>query len=1651
MAENLILCGGTGAHVGAAFLRLHTLGHALGYFQTRDGAPRLPDVYILDQDDGNGTEGAETAHQLVRRLLDEHPARHDWVGHEVRRANHDVEAATIRPLPIGPHPSQPWYEERSGMRERFGHSLLFELVAQGWQQDIEYHKGMMASPAIGSLLFRLKAFDTHDQRNRDSKYHELVRNRAGRSVVIGSGVGGTGSSVGPTFANELADHDHKVMAIMLLNWFTFTDAELPEDQEAASARARILDQNASSAFAFYGADLYSKVAALPLGLPRAARARRSWAGDMQQPIEEHYIHAVGAVAAFHHLCDDDPMGPDLYVAGAHEATGIAPGTPIPGGTLQDLANRATSWASALRAVSRALQVSHGSLAPAIVTRLADSGFTHEEIARSLDQLAAHVEEQLQWMDHVLGIQGEATASLDLEASWRARLRSNPLAWRASDRVRATDVAAAVSRWITEWLVDVARSGRDDRLTTARLTRSEALYWPDVVADDAHNVAPGAPCVPTRVEQVAGVLDRFVDADRLSVNGWPYPVATAGYFREAIGRGDPRARRQLELLLVGLTTGKLRLDPLRDGERPTNPLSLEQIFYDLDHRGVEPGLASHRVCSRDGRTTFAMTAPNTLLCPVPDIEGAHGMHDAWQSLFEELTGLGGRHSWHEVGEETHVNAWSRNRDTAKVVRKWVQDLLGQWGPDEAPPWTGVFSSVQAGNPTYYQVPHKVRVNWAARPQNASNRARQSISLPSLSSDHRVAREKYKQSAPWRDLRAHLGGSTGQPDTFDVVDKGGERFARFRARLVEPNPAETWWIWREHLDALRDASHILAWAALSLEDGSTGVGIEWRTEGGDIHQTVMEDTRLARIDDITVPRVRPLGQDRLRESDFRLDDLAMQEARPDVDSAVMPQVPIRARYLPFLALDDGTRVVDHLLAEPKRVWTDAQWRPQIRRSESKAVWSLRFQGRNKPQTHEATVEGPWPDAASPEFTQQAARAHVMVWPRFRVFGPRPWRAYYVGFEFSDRRLRADCVWMDDRKNLRTLDIDGIKGRTGVSPVAFKAGQHEGGPPLAITLFEGDEERGLLWVPLERRNESATGARVAVDFGTSHSALAWSSTDGGPSEPLLLGPDLQHRHVDDATTTVSGQEVPSRSFGLTLHVVESHKVMREVVLGQGIWFPTYAAGGNGWLTSELMLTGRKSELISRAEQWTPAIDFQIAPFLAGGSEVGGSARRSEHLITDFKWQASEKDLQGRESLLRRHYLALLLEMGTAALVDQRQARPKDIDMTCMWSLRSDEAQVQAYEEDCREIARRVSTATGTDIELKGLYNESEAARVTPGDGRLVLVADLGGGTLDIFLSVDDRHESRHRKVVDSVRLGGNVLLDRLAAGADRYLPANSAWSSEVASTSLRSWMRVLGADRLYGMAEGEFRIQSLDLVGYRPGDPDDKARRESARKLVYRYFRLISEYLARYLAAYTLDGGLLDDQGRVRLGEIILQLRGNGWRLHPRSGSGDRHLEGVAEEMRADIERRLIELLERPELGLAETTPFHQAEPKFEPVKQAVGKQETWRLTLRNSESHTLVDLARAGAGDDIPWTSRVPLDTEGRTDLELPDAAIRPPIPLTEPGASVADAVGGDLPPDVTNRINVRLTEGSVDRNAYTVRVPRFVWEELFGCGRFEKGL
>ena len=96
MSNTLIGCGGTGAHVALAFIRLHALGELLGFFRNME----LPTFYLVDQDYGDGPHDARpTAWQALDQVLERHPSRVMWGDRPGQRRR--PAAIPVSPLPVG--------------------------------------------------------------------------------------------------------------------------------------------------------------------------------------------------------------------------------------------------------------------------------------------------------------------------------------------------------------------------------------------------------------------------------------------------------------------------------------------------------------------------------------------------------------------------------------------------------------------------------------------------------------------------------------------------------------------------------------------------------------------------------------------------------------------------------------------------------------------------------------------------------------------------------------------------------------------------------------------------------------------------------------------------------------------------------------------------------------------------------------------------------------------------------------------------------------------------------------------------------------------------------------------------------------------------------------------------------------------------------------------------------------------------------------------------------------------------------------------------------------------------------------------------------------------------------------------------------------
>lgn len=1574
-----------------AFVRLHALGHALGFFRGPGGAAlEFPSIFLVDQDAGDGRE-KKTAWQLTRQLVSDHPAAHDWLDATGRP---EPLCREVTPLPVGP--DRNWFDAPNDRLERrFADSAYLSVLTAVPQRQIAYSRGMMGSPAVGSLLLELKKQDRNASgKNNEEGYERLLEER-GRVAVVGSGVGGTGASVGPSLALEFERAGADVMAAMVLSWFRFETRGLDDEtRNRAQLRNDAMTENANSALQFYGERLARHVATVPVGSTEQQLAARTYTSDTQQPVWESYLHGVAALCALRHYTENLPAG--LYQMGAEDPGKLGGGTEIPGGTLQCLANRAATLADGLEAFAKVLLRARGGVPwsgvkPALLDCVADAARVGEELA----VLAGEFREHLRWLDSVLKVEPVVGGEFTLERSVRDRLTRHPLRLNEGSR-SPSDAARTVFQWLARWITEDAssRNGLENRPG-----RVNGGYWPPLRGEGLSPAARGPGRLQAIPDQSIGAtLTAFVDPDFVTPNGWPSPVAASDYFRYAIEQGRPEARRQLEMLLLGLMREELELRELPeiDALHASNSnRSLERLVADRRAAGMK-GLATHVVVypRNSGGIVLGFSSPETLLAPVPLLSSDRTNLEVWSELWAKLTGEVARDDW---ATRPGPVEWRRAQAEVDQLRLW-QERAVSVHDGQSPPWVRAIFEDQSGSPRQqaFGMGTRLVTRWGEELIKISLPTRRSgVSPPVVDGsipviDRAVLEERVKGLDRLED------GSYSKVD-FEMP---GRR---------EPLSG----YWKKHLDKLQLQGRIEGWR----EDvDSRQLRIFTRSGSNEVEQCVLDDTLVLDRDTLIVRSCTPMRQDRVVPG-------SLAPSGEDI----FPTLPIHSAFLDLVLTTDGRHLLKALKAG-ERIDT-AQFRPSERERAGNRVaeWSLRLRGRKDVQPYVLQIPG------------EPHRSHWMVWPSFRSTGGKPWRAYYVYDHCTDRRIRVDALWLDpDAGVVRRRRAD-TEWDYGSGPLSFETGsqrRHTGGPPLALVARNttSDREEGIYLVQLSAVGSVDRTFRLGVDFGTSHTVAALRSEDATEGRPVGLSPQL-------------ARKPESR---LSHHVSENRRHCEDDLLPRATWFPTYVselpAEAESLLPSELLTRRPLAEYAAdRIGEWKPGQDCFIPPMNLGGYRN----ELARHIVSDFKWDSSYKAFRNHEDALRETYLGMVVEQVLADVIEREQGLPLRVDVTFTYPLRSTPEEVRQYRRVARRVLDSCSASTGVALSLVGgvgTYDESRAARGgTNRAGDVSVVADLGGGTLDLFISAEDAPGVHFREVADSVRVGANLLLRKLAASPKRFLPSAGEWSLddvEECEKQLRAWMRAQGSNALFGVGQHGSRAPALNLHGF-----EHSAGAQEARALITRYFRLLVDYVARNVVAY------LGTHWQEQAGEyqdslrLWLQLRGNGWRLWHDSPS----YEDTQNWVRGQLQIRVSELWDKleeaqvnpPSASRWQEPTGRSENPKLAPICRAAGEALSDDEARLRRKRFVLVDLdllGEAAPGRRVPWYQAQPFDVgSDSTRVEL--GRIEPPIRLSP--SSDETLVLQDLATVRKRRVNTKL-EARGDRNesAFEADVAAWVWEEAF---------
>lgn len=1520
-------------------------------------------------------------------------------------------------MPVGS--DRTWFDPPyESLGRRFNDSPILRLLTSQQQRDIQFSLGMMGSPAVGALLFRLKQFDTTPGgANHDNAYHELLSER-GRIVVAGSAVGGTGASVAPTLARQLAASGADVMAVMVLNWFRFdTDGLDEEALGKVQRRTQSMIENANSAFAYYGRDLARHVATVPVGMPPTAVRLRRYTSDTQQPISESFIHGVAAFCCLGHFLCGTAFDSGLYQMGAEDPEALLGGTNLPGGdTLQSLANQAATLAEALDVYANVLSTrsSRGwfgrlfDVDPAILSQLNRSGSGLGRTGRYLGELASEYRKHLEWVRDVLGTDPQTDdellqETLLREAEARARIRECPIEATGRRENPPEDDALALFHWTAEWIRDL-HEGKSGAVASA-----VGGYWPPLVGVDSLTVSADQAGGLTRVpdQNVQSTVQGFILNDQVTHNGWPDPVAAAEHFRYVIEQGNPTARRQLAMLLVGVVTEELELRKLSGLQGFRSGPSLERLVeeYRQDH---SRDFASFEVVYKmpEREVVIGFNSPHTILCPVPALDSDDALVSVWAKLSAKLTDSQQPSDWKP---EEMDRRWLSSQ-AIHQIRSWIADIADEEEQrrETSPPWTSVFNGSIERMP--FGMGQRLSMYWGT----GDRKKLIEVHLPTVRPGKFWPYEGMELIDEHELLRS-------VPKIQILEDTQTHQTAFEMVEFELPNhdrPVRA--IWRDHLEQLQMEGIIKEFGErqeerrIAVLDASRTAAI--------LDRTIILDRERIMVHECCPMRQEPVS--------------GLSHTRMAVR---YPDYPLRSDYLDLVQLDDGRNLLK-IMKSGERFTVP---KPTIddRPNERSAIWEMRVRGRNDKLSIKLllTKDG------------ELHKAHWMVWPRFRSKTSPAWRAYYVYEHCTDARVHPDILWHDpDSGQVRRGQARDRKH--GSRPIQFDAGDrrsHTGGPPLALCAKNAATERelGLYVIQLDSLARRDGNVKVGIDFGTSHT-IASVQADG-------------EKHLVELAP-----ELGSPEDALTLHVSEdlSHVNDKDEGLLKGsTWLPTYVrdtlSRATGLLPSELLTIQTLESLTgSDVAQWLPGRDCVIPCTGIGRRDL------ADHQLSDFKWDCSYHAFRGSEPVLREIYLGMVTELVMADVCwRQLRALPeRKVDFTFTYPLRTQTEQVKSFEKTLRRVMASGTRSCGIELGLTnqvGIYNESSAAKGgTNNFGEVCLVADLGGGTLDILISANAAPGVEFEEVADSAKLGGNELLRVLAKDSNRFLPKNAGWGNNPREieTKLRAWMRTHGSSSLFGLtADGTVLHEGFNVRGFeKPADANQ------ARAFISRYFGLLTEYLARSLVAFLTRHWY----GRVRQSghdpgalRVLVELRGNGWRL--RYDADDyRRLEA---SLAKDIERRTKTLWEQADLwretGIAQAGApacneggSGTVDPKAAPILAAVGKSLEHDRIRSQTHSYALVDLhllhARQAAGqpDRIRWYDRLPFRHRGGVnDLQVEFRGIEPPIPLSHPEAARAKNLA-DLETRLKRHVNENLrdlgTKGSgVD---YWAPIAPLVWEAAF---------
>jgi len=360
-------------------------------------------------------------------------------------------------------------------------------------------------------------------------------------------------------------------------------------------------------------------------------------------------------------------------------------------------------------------------------------------------------------------------------------------------------------------------------------------------------------------------------------------------------------------------------------------------------------------------------------------------------------------------------------------------------------------------------------------------------------------------------------------------------------------------------------------------------------------------------------------------------------------------------------------------------------------------------------------------------ELTRLTILAWPAMSSLGSSSQSLLIT--DNTDVRYKVRIIYSDENRN------------TVISPVLLNAlyphyllprdqGVTATMKPTLLTMQihlpdESDwTDVGLLEFDRADGPNTSGAETWAVDFGTSSTVIVRAP---GASEPLIVRPTIER----DSTVAYScGASILRR---------------------KNFWYHTWDGSGPSGTESNFVPSQLINVAAIRGESRRPSdMVFGRDFMIDHGEEFDGA--RHKNIIDYLKWHIDPKH---RTDYLK-HLLEQAITMEIARTKRENRNFPAEIRMVFTLPLRQ-RSGVDRFSKEIDEIAVALKRRVGVAISPQYQWESLAVAPPVPSPGRMIVVADLGGGTLDMYARYLS-NTGADNQAADSARIGGRFCFSML-----------------------------------------------------------------------------------------------------------------------------------------------------------------------------------------------------------------------------------------------------------------------------------------------------